>query len=221
MSWAASLMAVVMVGCADVPPARPVYQDTLTLIELRTDAKAGREHSHPTTLTPEQVGVVLSGIRVRRRGEPVYSTIVGGPHALPAFSAADVYALAKPISQALALASPKELVTFYRRISDAQIRLGFTTGGVFVERGLLYVILANHRASPKDAAVRDVPTYDADPINDPLGSLGTTTYTLTYTRPEAEVPVQASGRYDRAKMLVVDPILAQRTAPSAPTSSHP
>jgi hypothetical protein len=193
-----------------------IYQDSLTQIELRFDKKAYREHSHPAALTAEQVAVILSGIRVHKAGMPVYSVIVGSPDALPAFSLRDVVAISRPISEALAKASPKELVTFYRRVSDAAVGLAYTTGGIFVENGLVYVILANHRVQPMDAAVGLAPVYATDPVNTPLLSLGTAKFTLSYERPEAEVhPINEIGRYDPYRTIILNPTLAQQTLRSS------
>ena len=216
------LLLPTAIGCTSAPPPRLVHQDALTVIQLRVDTKAEQEHSHPAAFIPEQVREVLDGIRLQKRGEPVFSLIAGQPEVVPAFSKTESLALSTPISRALAMASPKELVTFYRRVSDAQIVLGYTTGGIFVQDGLIFVVLANYRAKPFDALVRDVPMYPIDPVEDPLLSLGTTVYSLSYARPEAEVhPVQWSGRYDRAKTLVVNPILAHRNFPPSTGTSRP
>ncbi len=218
----AAIYLVSVIGCSSGPPPRSIYQDALTVVQLRVDRRAEQDHSHPARLTPEQVKEVLGGIRVQKDREPVVSLIMGQSDAVPAFSAGEVYAMAKPISAALAMASPQELVTFYRRVSDAQIGLGYTSGGIFVQEGLVYVVLANHRALPSDGMVRDVPMYPFDPIEDPMLSLGKTVLTLSYTRPEAEVhPVQWSGRYDRARTLIVDPILAHRSLPPSSVPSRP
>ncbi len=208
-----------MAGCSTGPEPRSIYQDSLTLIELRFDKKAYREHSHPAALTPEQISIMLSGIRVHRAGVPVYSLIAGSPDALPAFSSRDVIAISRPISEALSKASPKELVTFYRRVSDAAVGLAYTTGGIFIEDGLVYLVLANYRVEPMDAGVRATPVYAADPVKDPLLSLGTTRYTLSYTQPEAEVRLvegdwryDPERRYDSYRTIILDPILAQRAS---------
>jgi hypothetical protein len=191
----------------------------LTVIQLRVDPKAAEAHSHPARLTPEQVKEVLSGIRIQKRQEPVLSLILGQAEAMPAFTSVEVQILSVPISTALAMAAPNELVTFYRRVSDAHIGLGYTTGGVFVQDGLVYVVLANHRVKPTDGMVRDVPMYPIDPIDNPLLPLGTTVSNLSYVRPEAEVhPVHWTGRYDRSRVLIVNPILAHRnTVPDVPS----
>ena len=210
------------VGCAGPPPPRTVYQDPITAVQLRADTKAAQAHTHPAALTPEQVKTVLGGIRVQPREEPIMSVLGSMPAVLPAFSPTELQALSLPISTALATAKPNELITFYRRISDTEIGLGFTTGGIFVEKGLIYIILANYRALPIDGMVRGVPGYLVDPVNDPLLTLGKKSYKLSYVRPEAEVhPVEWSGRYDPLHTLIVDIILAMGGMPGSSRPSQP
>ncbi|MBA5865512.1 MAG: hypothetical protein GDA67_02315 [Nitrospira sp. CR1.3] len=221
--WLISILSTVLGSCAAVPEPRLIYQDTLTRVDVRVDRKADRPHGHPASLTPVQIGMILAGMRVQTAGMPLYSTVVGRPDPLPAFSTSDVIAISKPISEALATAKPTELVTFYRRVSDAAVGLAYTTGGIFVEENLVYIILANHRVKPMDANIRDVPMYATDPISNPLLSLGTARYTLSFERTEAQVkPIKGTWNYDPSKnydpyrTIIVDPTLAQRSLATAP-----
>lgn len=211
------LLGLAGAGCSSSPAAKLVYQDRSSRVELRVDELANRGHSHPAKLTPAQVKDILDGVLVRPRREPVSGLILGEPEAVPAFTTGESYHLSTPISAALATASPAELVTFYRRVSDAQIGLGYTTGGIFVQNGLVYIVLANYRVKPSDGMVRDVPMYPFDPIETPLLSLGTAVPILSFVRPEAEVhPVDSIGRYDERRTLIVNPILAHRVPPAPP-----
>lgn len=111
---------------------------------------------------------VLKGMKVlSRRGGVIANIIVGADQGEPAFLAHEVFALAPALSNALAEAKPNELVTFYRRFSDANTALAVTSGGLFVQDHYLYFILANNRNSPLDAININY-VYDYDPINDPL-----------------------------------------------------
>src|SRR5688572_19471390 len=135
----------------DLPPSRTVYNDAVTLVSLRTDPKSGEfGHSHPARLTSEQMRIVLSGIQVQARKDPILSLVTGKPEPVPAFSVEEVRTLAPALSRALDMASPREVITFYRRVSDETVGLGFTTGGLFVEHRAVYFILANHRNRPSD-----------------------------------------------------------------------
>ncbi len=208
---AAGLMAGSLMSCNSVqlPPPRPVYKDAMTVVELRSDPRAGDPgHSHPFRLPPERLMAVLSGIHVQMRGDPIISLITGKPEPVPAFSREEVLALAPALSQALETASPGELVTFYRRVSDRTLGLGFTSGGLFVEHQALCFILANHRNRPSDAMSHtQAITYEIDPVDDPLFSMRAMSFAVSFSPPEAVMPKALRPRWDyvdEGKVVVVD-----------------
>ena len=112
----------------------------------------------------------------------------------------------------LAAAKPDELVTFYRRISDASTGLAYTTGGLFKRGDYLYLVLANCRQEPADAMSRITPGYEIDPIDEPLLPLRRAGYTVSFVPSEAEVhAVEGQWRWnfpDPRKIVIVDLILA-------------
>jgi hypothetical protein len=81
-------------ACRSLAPPRPVYRDLSTTVELRVDPQAGPGHSHPVTITPEQMARILSGVRVQKRQDPLLSVVTGQPEVMPAFSRAEVQPLA-------------------------------------------------------------------------------------------------------------------------------
>lgn len=209
------------IACSSLPPPRAVYRDLSTAVELRADPQAGLGHSHPVTITPEQMTRILSGVRVQKRGDPILSAVTGQPEVVPAFSAAEVQALAPHLSHALAMASPQELVTFYRRYSDASLGLGITSGGLFVQDHALYLILANYRNRPSDVMSQAV-TYEVDPVDDPLLSLKAMSFSVSFSPPEAgsQPALRERWRYvDPGKVVVVDLERLQRQP--EPVSSLP
>lgn len=210
------------VGCNSLPPPRPVYQDQLTSIQLQVDVQAGVGHSHPASISPEHMAGILAGIRVQRLQDPVFRLVTGEKPVGPAFSAEEIRVMAPQLSRALALATPQEVVTFYRRFSNANVGLAVTSGGLFVRDGRLYLVLANHRALPSDLMRQVNPAYEIDPVDAPLMALRAGDFKLSFWPPETEVHLpdgQRGWNYpDPAKVLVVDLTLAQKRAPQ---SSHP
>ena len=211
-------------ACTNVPPPRTVYQDVRTAVQLRVDPQAGTGHSHPAHLQVEQMVRILSGIRVQPDRRTAYRILAGEAETVPAFTAAEALALAPHLAKALSAAKPDELVTFYRRISDSSTGLAYTTGGLFMREGHLYLVLANYRQSPSDAMSLGIPAYEIDPYDTPLMSLKRAGYTVTFVPQEAEVhPVDNQWKWefpDRGKLIVIDPLLVFRSSGSS-SSKNP
>jgi hypothetical protein len=195
------------VACTTLPPPRPVHRDALTAIELRTDPQLGDGHSHPATVTSAQMRAVLSGIRVQKRTDPVLSLVTGEAVAMPAFSPVEVDALAPRLGQALAMALPGEIVTFYRRYSDANVGLAVTSGGLFIRDHYVYFILANHRNRPADVMGHSqAMVYEIDPSESPLFSLKALSFAVSFS---PEIAVEPHPRWPRqyvdpGKAIVLD-----------------
>jgi len=203
----AGLGLVSVVACASLPPPRVIHRDPMTAIELRADSQAGNGHSHPATVTSTQMRAVLSGIRVQRRGDPIFSLVTGEAEVGPAFSSTEVEALAPRLSQAFSMASPQEIVTFYRRYSDTNVGLAVTSGGLFVRDHFLYLILANHRNRPSDAMGHSqAMVHEIDPVDDPLLSIKPRSYAVSFS-PDIAVEPNPSWPWeymDSGKTVVVD-----------------
>lgn len=210
-------------ACTSGSPPRPLYHDSRTVIELRADPHAGAGHSHPATLTLEQMGRILSGIRVQRDRDAVHRLFAGEAESRSAFNADEVVALAPQLVKALAAASPGELVTFYRRFSNASTGLAYTSGGLFMREGHLYMILANYRQLPSDSMLLGNPAYEIDPVDDPLLPLRRAGYTVSIFPQEAEVhPVKDQWKWDfpdPGKIVIVDPALLLRSPAASPNAA--
>lgn len=207
-----------MEGCVTSPPARQVYQDPLTSIRLQVDERAAEMHSHPARISPEELSKVLIGVRVIARKGVVESIVSGDPQANPAFSAAEVRALATPLSRALAEAKSNELVTFYRRYTDAGVGLAITSGGLFVQGAHLYFVLANDRTLPAEGMNQNM-VYEIDPIDSPLLPISRTGFRVTFTPTLAVVSRDNRGSWpyiDEGRVIVID--LARMAQESMTTS---
>ncbi len=202
---------VTLIACTSAPPPRTVYQDVRTAIQIQKDSQAGSGHSHPANLQVEQMVRILSGVRVQRDRQAVYQMLAGEADTVPAFTLPEALALAPHLVTALSTAKPDELVTFYRRISDASTGLAYTTGGLVMREGHLYLVLANYRQSPSDVMSLGIPAHEIDPYDNPLMSLKRAGYTVTFSPKEAEVhPVKDGWNWDfpdRGKVVVINPAL--------------
>ncbi|WP_447980505.1 hypothetical protein [Candidatus Nitrospira bockiana] len=209
------------VGCETVPPPRDIHRDALTVVQVRPVTSSTPPYSHPATLSTDQIARILSGLRVQKRGDPILSLVTGEAEETPAFSSTEIQALAPRLGEALAQASPRELVTFYRRYSDSTVGLAITSGGLYVRGSELYVILANARNRPAEVlGHQQAMMYDIDPLDDPLFSLRPASFNLTFT-PAAAVRSdhpERRGYIDPSKMIVLD--LAQLTV-SPPRPAEP
>ena len=214
MMLSCSLMTLMAVGCAGSPGVRPVYEDNWTSVRLQEDREAGSGHHHPATFSPEAIAKLLEGLHVVEQRYAVHELLAGSAPPLPAFTADDIRTLAPAISQALGLARPGELVTFYRRYAGTAVGLAYTTGGLFLHGDRIYLVLANHRQPPSDAMRQGIPAYEWDPINAPLLSLLRGKYAISFVPAEAEVhPAQNDWTWsypDPGKVIAVNAILATR-----------
>lgn len=215
------LAAAVVAACASPLPPRVIYKDAVTVVQVQHDPRSGQGHSHPAILSASLIAQVLSGLRVQKRSDIVLSLLTGDPETVPAFSAREIDDLAPRISQALATAKPTELVGFYRRVSDAGLGLGVSSGGVLVGDGLLYVVLANHRSRFSDV-MREGTSYELDPVRDPLQSLRSRAFKLSFFIDRAVAhPTRAWDYIDPGKVVVLDLQTLETHFQSGSTSSHP
>ena len=193
-------------ACSSPPPPRTSYQDPITSIRLYVDQHAAAAHYHPGHVSPDQMARALSGLRVVPRSGYISSLITGQPQANPAFSSAEIQLLAPKLSQAMAEANPQEVVTFYRRFTDASVGLAITSGGMFLQDNLLYVVLANNRNLPTEGMNQNMVT-DFDPIDSPLIPISRTSFRIEFTPPTAIVPRdqrQAWSYIDEGRILAID-----------------
>ena len=213
-------LGLTMAACAASPAPRVVYKDATTLVQVQHDVHAESGNSHPATLAVPTIKQVLTGLRVQRRGDIVLSLVTGEAEAVPAFSSAEIEDLAPRISQALATTTPTELVGFYRRVSDSGLGLGVTSGGILVRDGLLYVVLANHRSRFSDA-MREGLSYEVDPVRDPLLSLRSRAFKVSFVTDRAVAhPVKVWDYIDSGKVVTLDIQTIESLFQPGPSSKH-
>lgn len=128
-----------------------IYDKPAAYVRLEFDraVKKGAEHSHPISLTPEQIAAILGGVRIEEplalvRGDILQREPV--PRVHPAFTNKDIALFAPLLALALSKATPEEVVTFYETRYLSATSREVTSGGVFVRDNELHLILANYRS---------------------------------------------------------------------------
>ena len=199
------LAMLLLTGCVTNLPPKVIMANGVTRIEIRVDTRAARPHTHPAAFAPETMRVLLSGMRIQVQTDRFMGVVNGWSEPRPVFASADLAAIAGPLAEALAQAAPNDIVTFYRRVSDASAGLAYITGGLFVQDGLAYVVMANFWSLPIDAIVPAVPGYMIDPVDQPLLTLGRKFYRLSHAQEQAEVHLpEWQERHQSDKTLAVN-----------------
>ncbi len=226
-AWAllscAAMTVGLQFGCSSPPPPRTSYQDPITSIRLYVDTRADAVYSHPAHVTADQLARALSGMRIVPRSGYISSLITGQPQANPAFSSSEIRSLAPRLSRALAEATPQEVVTFYRRFTNASVGLAITSGGMFVQGGHLFVILANNRNLPTEGMNQNMVT-EFDPIDSPLIPISRTSFRVEFTPATAIVPAdqrQSWPYIDEGRILAIDLQQLNHDLSSTPPPANP
>lgn len=158
MSRLICLVFLAFVGAGLIGACSPRQFTTMTIydspaayvrLEFDRTAKKGEEHSHPISLTPQQIAAVLGGVRVHEPIALVRGDILGQdpvPRIHPAFTDKDITLFAPLLALALSRATPEEVVTFYQTQRISAITREVTSGGLFVQGDELHLILANYRS---------------------------------------------------------------------------
>ncbi len=206
---AAIAVASAITGCAGDPPPIVIHQEPSQTIWLKFDPRSGEGHSHPATITPEQMTTVLHGVRVRARDIAGGFGFFAGQEPAPGFLPMDIPELAARLSLALRKASPKDMVTFYLARNDMNRGTVITSGGLFVRGRYLMLILANAHTSPLSVQYENTSTIDTR--DEPLLPIARFKFTAEFSPPDARIPngeVRGNEKYegyvDDSKLLVLD-----------------
>jgi hypothetical protein len=150
-----------------------IYETPARYVRLEFDrtVKKGAEHSHPISLTPEQVAAVLGGVKIMEplAKLPIYDD-TSVPRVHPAFTDKEIAFFAPLLAQALGKATPEEVVTFYQTRDLSALYREVTSGGVFVHGDEVHLILANYRSHTHYRADVGSPETEDDRLT-PMQSL--------------------------------------------------
>lgn len=158
MSRLICLAFLAFVGAALIDACSPRQFTTVTIydkadayvrLEFDRTVKKGTEHSHPISLSPQQIAAVLGGVRIKEpvalvRGDILQRDSVPPVHA--AFTDEEIAFFAPLLTLALSKAMSEEVITFYQTRKISAITREVTSGGVFVQGDELHLLLANYRS---------------------------------------------------------------------------
>ena len=129
-------------------PTMTLYESPTSFVRLEADPTArDAGHSHPVSVTDEEMAAVLSGVMIDEP-PPLLSFLnkeKEPPHH-PAFTEAEVQFFAPLLAVGMRQATPEEVVTFYQTRQDTAIIRKVTSGGVFVDGEKMHFVLSNYRS---------------------------------------------------------------------------
>jgi hypothetical protein len=135
-----------------------IHEDQSLFVRLAVDQTVGGGHSHPASMTAEEMTTVLSGIIVEELSSLMPSVPLPGkdkePPRRPAFRMEEIALLAPLLAKGLNTARPEEVVTFYWITQQPAPIEHVTSGGVFIDGDHLHFLLSNYRSPtryPPDA----------------------------------------------------------------------
>lgn len=153
-------------GCAGTPPVpgTVIYRSGLNQVHLEKDPSSV-SNTHPTALTPSEVGSLLRGVRVWKHRNVIHRLYSGEAERTRAFRNEEVAVLAPAISKALELASPDQRVYFHLSHVTEYGEEETTSGWLFIRGNLLHLALSevHDRHSPGP----DISKYDRQMPNVP------------------------------------------------------
>ena len=214
---------VVTFGCSVSPPPVPIYDEPSLLVDVAYDPHAGADHSHPATISADQLELLLKGLRLQGRDVVGTGGYLDKERTVPAFADREVKVLAPFLARGLSQASPRDLVRFYLVQRDPSGAPLITSGGLFLHQRHLYMILANGKTSP--SAVQYETTYEPNSRLDPLLPIARFKFKTDFVPPEWRIATHQAkradewaGYLDESKVVVVD---LDRITPIAGTPPMP
>ena len=178
-------------GCASQPlaPQKTIYESGLNTIRLEGDPDS-TSNSHPTTLTPTEVGTLLRSVRSWERRNVIHQLFSGQADRTRAFRDEEIIVLAPALSKALAQATPAQRVYFHLSHATDQGDEETTNGWLSVRGPILYLSLSeiHDRHSPGP----DISKYDRQMPNVPEASAA---FDVTFEPEKYLVQVSSTARF--------------------------
>ena len=180
---------VALVGCAGTPEAPPktIYESGRNQVRIVKDPDSA-SNTHPTSLTPAEVGTLLRSVRSWERRNFLHRLVSGEADRNRAFRNEEITLLAPALSKALAQAAPDERVYFHLSHATDQGDEESTTGWLSIRENTLFLSLSevHDRHGPEP----DISKYDRQMPNVPERSTG---FDVTFEPEEYLIKVKSRG----------------------------
>ena len=186
-------MVWLLVACGGNPQVvtQKVHEDPNREVGLQpvSESSRGRGFSHPAVLKNTDIANVMKGLHVERRSSVSLPLLGGGESdRYPVFNENEIAFFAPLLARGLNLAQPNEVVTFYERGEISKLHELTTSGGMFIQGDVLYVILSNHAAQTE--IWQDVEEYHSPVRLQPLKQLDPQPGRLVFDPPQFMAPPQ-------------------------------
>ena len=168
-------MVWLLAACGGTPHVvtQKVYEDPNREVgvQIVSERSRGRTFSHPAYLKESDIANVMNGLYVERQSAALSLPLLdkGEADRYPVFSPNEIAFFAPLLAQGLGQAQPNEVVTFYERGEISHVHQLTTSGGIFLQENVLYVILSNHGAQTE--IWQDVEEYHSPVRLQPLKQL--------------------------------------------------
>ena len=183
-----------LAACGGTPHVvtQKVYEDPNREVGLQIVSKSGQGQtfSHPAFLKESDIANVMKGLYVERGSSTVSLPLLdqGEADRYPVFSQNEIAFFAPLLARGLGLAQPNEVVTFYERGEISHVHQLTTSGGMFLQENVLYVILSNHGVQTE--IWQDVEEYHSPVRLQPLKQLEPQPGRLVFEPAQFMVPPQ-------------------------------
>lgn len=178
-------------GCATTPakPEKTIYESGLNTVRLEKDPDSA-SNTHPTTLTPTEVGTLLRSIRAWEKRNVIHRLFSGEADRTRAFRNEEITVLAPALSRGLMQAAPDQRVYFHLSHATDQGDEETTTGWIVVRDPIL--ILALSEVHDRHSPGPDISKYDRQMPNVPEASEA---FDVTFEPEEYLVKVRSGGQW--------------------------
>ena len=192
------LLALIVAACGYLAAVEPAGDEIIVKLVASQQA----DYDHPAPITSGDLATVLKSVRVEYKAGWLQNLITGPLKPLPLFDEASLTRIADPIGAAFAKANRRERIVFYLSERRSDLRREVTTGSLFVQGGLLHIVLSNHRNGVD--VIPGVHTYDR---KYPEVAVAPQRFVLTFSHPEfvvEQVPVLVQTVVESPPHLAVD-----------------